>query len=136
MGGPSIFRKTRLWDQNSPRQAAGAALGLRTGGQFGRTMCHVLVFLAPGPKLGAQNRRMVVLNTALNDAPRLAWWVLVPQTGFFKKAGFEEDLQSSEKPVCGAKTHHAKRRGSLRAHLAQPCADSGLPTWDLAPEPM
>ena len=47
----------------------GANLAVRTGGHIGRTMCRVLVYLAPGPKLGRQNRRNLELNTAPEIAP-------------------------------------------------------------------
>ena len=47
----------------------GANLAVRTGGHLDWTMCHVLVFLAPGPKLGRQNRRNLELNTAPEIAP-------------------------------------------------------------------
>ena len=66
----------------------GADLGLRAGGHLGWAMCHVLVFLAPGPKLGGQNRRAIELNTALREAPRLTRWVLASQTGIFEKWPF------------------------------------------------
>ena len=59
-GGRLLARHTALLS---------ADLGVRTWGRLGRTMCHVVVFLAPGPKLGRQNRRNLELNTAPEIAP-------------------------------------------------------------------
>ena len=47
----------------------GANLAVRTLGHLDWTMCHVIVFLAPGPKLGRQTRRNLELNTVPEVAP-------------------------------------------------------------------
>ena len=58
----------------------------------------------------------------------------VPQTGFFKKSGFDHHLQTCQNPACGTSTTLKPGLLFLGLCLAQECAMSGAQTWHLAQE--